>query len=94
VHFIFFSTQASTGEIKCLTNIPLPCAFHFLLHVSAATQASYLHLHQMMNNGHPSSVFNHTTLTIAHSMHEAPSLSSIKPLDYQHKSTLALIFHE
>jgi hypothetical protein len=37
-----FSTQPLTGEIKCPTNIPLPCAFHFISSNVYATHAPTL----------------------------------------------------
>jgi hypothetical protein len=62
----------------------------FHLNVGDATQACNLHLHQMINNGHPSNVSNQATLTIVHNM-KLLHHHSIKPLDHQHKSTLGLI---
>ena len=40
---IYFSTQPLTGEMKCPTNIPLPCAFHCISSNVDATHAPTNH---------------------------------------------------
>jgi hypothetical protein len=46
---MYFSTQSLTGEIKYHTNIPLPCAFHFISSNVDATQAPIIITNDMIH---------------------------------------------